>query len=194
MIFKKYFKNVLFRHLFKSTFYVLFSEDPCQEYNILDESSRNKNYVDNAIYYCDQEYDLKHGELNPHLHLTSWKGPGWYRFMEPAGTQLIEYEHITGQGQCSAMLQVYLVGDHNSIQMGEIVDREVCMFNSNIFNQNGNACVDPYYAYYPYHTINIKIKKCEEHKWIGEHVWLPFYVYELPDVPICVVRYCGVVI
>ena len=158
----------------------------------MDESSRSKNYVDNAIYHCDQEYDFKSGELNPHLHLSSWKGLGWYRFMEPAGTQLQVYGHVTGQGQCSAMYPVYLVGDHNTIQMGEVVSREVCMFNSNTYNQNFDPCPDPYYQYYPYHNITIKIKKCEEHKWIGEHIWLPFYIYELPDLPTCYARYCAV--
>ena len=147
----------------------------------MNESTRSNNYVDSSFYYCDQDYDLQNGELNPHLHLTSWKGPGWYRFMEPAGTKMIEYEHVTGMGQCSTSDPTYLVGDHNSIQMGETVDREVCMFNSKEFNSNGNECYVPYSAYYPYHTINIKIKKCQE-----------FYVYKLPNIPQCNGRYCGV--
>ena len=55
----------------------LFSEDPCQEYNVLDETTRTStpDEVDDTSYYCDHEDSQQKS--------PAWQGPGWYRFMEP---------------------------------------------------------------------------------------------------------------
>ena len=172
-----------FRNLVKSTLHVLFLVDPCTGYNVLDESSRSTNYVDNN-YFCDQDYDLTTGAINPHLDQTNWKGAGWYRFMEPAGTRMIEYPEVKGMGDCSTQDPTYIVSsDYDSIQMGEVVDREACMFNSKVFNQQGNPCFVPsHFTDSGFDKIPIKIKRCQ-----GD-----YFVYELPNIAECNGRYCAI--
>ena len=142
----------------------------------MNESSRSTNYVDNN-YFCDTDYDVETGEINPNP--GAWKGPGWYRFMEPAGTKMIEYETVKGMGDCSTQDPTYIVdADYDSIQMGEVVDRTACMFNSKQFNQQGNPCFVPTSVG---DTINIKIKKCQD-----------YFVFELPNIEQCNGRYCAI--
>ena len=105
--------------------------------------------------------------------------------MEPAGTKMIEYEHVKGMGDCSTQDPTYVVNpDYDSIQMGEEVDRTACMFNSQVFNQQNNPCFVPTHTlsdFFPSDKIPIKIKRCQD-----------FFVYELPNIAQCDGRYCAI--
>ena len=156
----------------------------------MNESSRNTNYVDSSNYFCDAwVIDLDTGKVNPHVYTevpqTNWRGWNWYRFMEPAGTKMIEYEHVKGMGDCSTQDPTYVVNpDYDSIQMGEEVDRTACMFNSQVFNQQNNPCFVPTHTlsdFFPSDKIPIKIKRCQD-----------FFVYELPNIAQCDGRYCAI--
>ena len=80
----------------------MFSDDTCYAVKILDDAYRNVNTKDVSNLYCDQDYDRKSGEKVPNS--GEWQGAGWYRFMEPAGTKLVDYAPSTtgGDGSCSS--------------------------------------------------------------------------------------------
>ena len=127
----------------------------CQSYEILDEADRNiKSGIENG-YYCDDDTrsDIDHGD---------YKGSGWYRMMNPAGTKIPEV--APPLGQCGTNAPGWLNGAHPD-GLGQTVSREVC------FNYFGNKC---------WTKTTIKVINCGG-----------FYVYELPRTSICPHRYCA---
>ena len=91
-----------------------------------------------------------------------WKGTSWYRMMEPAGTQIPEYA-VTNQ-YCGTSTTGSLKGAHHPTETGVAVDRKVCF----------GSCSNSW-------ARNIKIMKCAS-----------YFLYYLPDVVHCNLRYCAV--
>jgi len=116
------------------------------EYFILNDETRNMDYgYQNA--YCDDNM------YNTLCQSPDWNGSSWYKFDEPAGTQMPEY--IVDYYHCNAYAPGWLNGTHPTI-LGETVDRNVC------FNYNGdNSFCKPVQikncgAYFLYHLENIR--------------------------------------
>ena len=93
---------------------------------------------------------------------TDWQGPGWYRFTSGAGNQMPTSAPPTSH--CGTAATGWLQSNHPA-NLGQISDGKVC------FRWSENTC--KWFA-------NIKVKNCGG-----------FYLYELPQVPICNLRYCG---
>ena len=96
------------------------------------------------------------------INREDFKGPGWYRMMEPAGTKMPEQP--PPRYHCGTVATGWLNGSHPS-QIGERVTREVC------FNWNGNKCK---------WKTNITVIKCSG-----------FFIYNLIRTPGCNLRYCA---
>ena len=94
--------------------------------------------------------------------LGDYKGPGWYRMMEPAGTMIPE--EPPRENYCGTDATGWLNGSHPN-QIGEKVVREVC------FNWGDNNC---------WRKTNITIIKCSG-----------LFIYNLPNTPTCSLRYCA---
>jgi hypothetical protein len=70
----------LLSHVISNSFFFN-NVDPCLYYNILSDAKRNQGhswYTAQAEPYCDTGVS------------GDWKGNGWYRFVEPAGTQMAD--------------------------------------------------------------------------------------------------------
>ena len=102
----------------------IFAELPseCYDYQILNEATRNHKYRD-VINISD---NIDPG-CKPH---EQWKGPGWYRIMEPAGTKIPEFPPAPG---CGTTYAGWMNGNHPD-KKGESVEREIC------FHYAGNIC------------------------------------------------------
>ena len=125
-------------------------------YTILDDAKRNRNYNnDNGFSSpkCDQN-DVQ----------GDWKGAAdsWYRFEEPAGTQMAD--SIVPEKHCGTHAPGWLKGAHPAV-LGEKVIRDVC------FNWGGTSCR---------WKTQVKIKNCGG-----------FYLYKLKATPGCALKYCG---
>ena len=95
------------------------------DYMILSDSTRNINYVtDPHFIFCDDFNSFQNED---------WKGPGWYRIMGPAGTQLPE--EIVMPYHCGTSFTGWLNGTHPTV-FNEIVDRNVCFHSI-----NGDPCL-----------------------------------------------------
>jgi len=103
-------------------------------------------------YTCDNAYSTS----------PDWKGPGWYRITEPAGSRIPEYS--PGQLHCGTHASGWLNGTHPAVP-GQQQDMKVC------FNWSGNACM---------WSINVVVRNCGG-----------YFVYKLPDTPVCYLRYCA---
>ena len=122
------------------------------DYQILNASTRNRNHKGTwRTAACDYND-----------HNEDWKGPGWYRMMNPAGSKIPEkpppFDH------CGTLNPGWMNGVHPS-QHGETQEREIC------FNVRGNTC---------YKKTTITVINCKD-----------YFVYNLPEVPACLLRYCG---
>ena len=142
---------------------------------ILDEADRSVNHAgcwdgtqnygeDNKIkdddgnwicYGDDKEYDRTSAQ---------WKGEGYYRLMEPAGTQIPEY--APGKYNCGSATTAWLNGQHPD-RFGEEVERTVCLDDDRGNNYDCNRKID------------IKVTNCKG-----------YYVYFLPELDF-IARYCG---
>ena len=125
-------------------------------YNILDDAKRNRNYNNDNGYaspHCDSS--VVEGD---------WKGgaDSWYRFEEPAGTQMAD--SIVPKSHCGTRATGWLNGAHPAV-LGENVIRQVC------FNWVSNSC---------WINTNVEIKNCGG-----------FYLYKLKATPGCPLKYCG---
>ena len=125
-------------------------------YNILDDAKRNRNY-NNDNGYASPDCDKYTVE-------GDWKGgaDSWYRFEEPAGTQMAD--SIVPESHCGTSATGWLNGAHPAV-LGEHVIRQVC------FNWVSNSC--------NYNT-DVEIKNCGG-----------FYLYKLKPTPVCALKYCG---
>ena len=89
-------------------------------------------------------------------------GNKWYRFVENAGTSMPEI--CPPRRRCSANAPGWLNGKHPTVEEGEVT-RTVCF-------QYGASCC--------YWSKHVKVFNCSG-----------FYVYKLPNVGGCYLRYCG---
>jgi len=138
--------------------------DQCFNYNQLDSPTRNFNYSRHAPkcgkafakgFCCDQE---SHSRAP-----LDWKGPGWYRVVGQAGTQLT----TEGNGEawtCGTHVHGWLSGEHPAPGDGEV-------YRTVYFDDGNNDRRNP---------TNIKVVNCNDE----------YFVYYLPDVPGCNRGYC----
>ena len=122
------------------------------DYMILSDSSRNINHVTDS-HFCDDFDSLSSS--------PDWRGPGWYRIMGPAGTQLPE--EIVEMYHCGTSATGWLNGTHR-IVFNEIVDRQVC------FSIHEEPCR---------YQSAIQVLNCGD-----------FFLYNLESTPTCILRYC----
>lgn len=92
-----------------------------------------------------------------------WKGAGWYRFHETVGFSIPE-ETVEGV-HCGVHGSGWLQDKH-PVRIGETKNATVC------FN-NGSSGICNW-------STTIKIRQCGS-----------YYIYHLPDAPICHVGYCA---
>ena len=121
-----------------------------------DEDNKIKDDDGKWIYYWDKE-------LKPYTS-AQWKGEGYYRLMEPAGTQLPEY--APGIFHCGALYTGWLNGKHPD-RSGEEVERTVCVDRD---RGNERDC---------FGMKDIRVTNCKG-----------YYVYFLPEI-FNHARYCG---
>jgi len=133
--------------------------DQCFNYNELDSPYRNfkmrRVYKCSNGYCCDQE---SHSRAP-----LDWKGPGWYRVVGEAGSQLM----TQGNGEawtCGTHVHGWLSGGHPAAGEGEV-------YRTVYFDDGTNDRRNP---------TNIKVVNCNDE----------FFVYYLPDVPGCNRGYC----
>ena len=102
-------------------------------------------------------------------HNDSWgtkspkfDGPGWYRFAGLAGERLPE--NPVDKKMCQTTGTGWMNGQH-PVKPGQRVERTVC------FNWDGNSC---------WKQTKIKVQHCRG-----------YYIYQLPNTPVCSLRYCA---
>ena len=91
-----------------------------------------------------------------------WAGPNWYRMIEPAGTRLSE--SATEAYHCNTGETGWLNGVHPEMEEGTVT-RSVC------FTKNGDTCR---------YQAEIQVRNCGS-----------YFLYFLPDVGLCALRYCS---
>ena len=122
----------------------------------MSEASRKANIVSFPAT-CDS---FPH---HPNSRSPNWKGPGWYKFDNPAGTQIATSPPRVNT--CGANLPGYMTTRFPT-EIGQTFSARFC------FSWKGNTCA--------YLTFG-KVTKCGE----GD------FVYQLPNVPACYARYCA---
>ena len=95
-----------------------------------------------------------------------WKGPGWYRLTGAAGTRIPE--KTPGYLHCSTYAPGWLRGVHPSTP-GDQVVATICF--------DGGSYGDCY------ESVNTTVIHCGD-----------FYLYDLPVIPDCLLRYCGSIV
>ena len=121
------------KNLIKS-FYLLDSlPQQCENYAILNEPSRNRNYDYPSIIY----YDRVDAEFN---------GNVWYRMMQPAGTKIPE--GVVPSLKCGTRVTGWMNGQHPT-EIGEEVERKICFNWSGLINVSN--CLD---------SKHIKVTNC----------------------------------
>ena len=95
-----------------------------------------------------------------------WSGPALYRMMQPAGSQLPEA--TPGREHCGTYAAGWLDAAHPTDQFQTSSNVRVCFDWGPLYN---HGCFD---------EITINITNCG-----------PFYVYQLPNTPGCMLRYCA---
>ena len=93
----------------------------------------------------------------------------WYRFVEPAGTQLADSS--IPHSHCGTNAPGWLNESHPTT-LGENVIRNVCF---SYVDDNGAHSIN-----HCRWNIDVEIRKCEG-----------FYLYKFPEVPGCNMKYCG---
>jgi len=94
-----------------------------------------------------------------------WKGQGWYRMIEPAGKQIPE--ETPGAYHCGTSATGWLNGSHP--QFTDATFKEMVCFD---YGQGPTSICD--------RNVNVEITNCGD-----------FFVYLLPEVPSCYLRYCS---
>ena len=112
-------------------------------------------------YRCD--YTMSH-PYRYYWTSIDWEGPSWYRFQPPAGVVMPEY--FPGFWHCGTWGSGWMNGTHPQ-EMYETKEVTVCYG----WIWSGNQC---------YFSNKISVTNCGN-----------FYVYYLPSVPGCNLRYCG---
>ena len=131
--------------------------DQCISYKVLNNPKRKSTHKS----IRDENTCDKVGKGNTS---SGWKGKNWYRFEEPAGTQIPEtkvpYSH------CGSLHGGWIMNGSHPKTSGTTVDAEVC------FSKIISGCAS---------TISIKIHNCGS-----------YYVYHLDDTPAKYSGYCAV--
>ena len=105
-----------------------------------------------------------------------WKGVGWYRLMEPAGTKIPEQP--PPRWNCGTIAAGWLTGSHPT-EVGESVERGVC-FNNPSYGLFGHWTFGRHKCYGSWPSkLTITVTYCSG-----------YYVYDLPSVG-CDSRYCA---
>ena len=112
--------------------------DPCDDYHVLDDETRNFNYG-YRNQYCD---DAK--PANSRCKSPDWKGTSWYRFDGPGGTKIAEKKNVDNF-HCNTYAPGVLVDGTHPTTVGETVNGKVC------FNYDYNRC---------HKIVDIQIKNC----------------------------------
>ena len=95
-----------------------------------------------------------------------WRGEGWYRFTGAAGTKMATKSEVTRDGACVTGASGHLdTNTHPDLLSGQSQDQKVC------FYYHGTQC---------WRSTTVTIQECEG-----------FYIYKLPNTPLCYNRYCG---
>ena len=131
------------------------NNDPCSDmmYGILDDVERN---IDNNHYnaYCDDVEDFSPS--------PNWNGTGWYRFKNPAGTNMPV--RPPGKYSCGTLAPIWFDGIFPG-KPGDVTESTACAQWEN------DVC---------YRIFDIKIMNCNEYN-----------LYFLPDTDWCNSRYCA---
>lgn len=132
----------------------------CVDYKILDEKERNYQFnTPSGSWWCDRT-----GVSNKRS--PKWHGEGWYRFLPPAGTKIVEDNFgREPSDHCGASTAGYMQGTHPT-NSGETVERTVCF-------QSGYTCYSAW-------STKIKVRNCGN-----------FFLYNLVDVKHCHLGYCA---
>ena len=143
-----------------------FIVDPCKDidYAILDDPERNSNHDSDVDGYASPQCDKDYVE-------GDWKGGDlWYRFQEPAGTQMAD--SAVGAFSCGSMASGWLNGTHPTI-LGESVIRQVC------FSWHESDCQ---------FSTDVEIKNCG-----GYHLYKlkATPAGSVSPLPSCSLKYCG---
>ena len=143
--------------------------DWCHGYKILDSADRNLG--NNDCYYhdydCFQDGAIHSSGSGIIEKSSDWQGPGYYRFLEPAGTQLATgYPDVK---RCGAMYPGWTRDSSHPEEVGEIKSMLVCYDVHE--NCPGCGCQG---------DTEISVTNCDG-----------FYVYWLVDMDFLPGRYCG---
>ena len=129
----------------------------CDEYFVLNDPTRNSEYLGDSDTPCDT--------LNSHASGTlqldpDWQGPAWYRMAEPAGTTIPE--EPVGYGHCGTSIPGWLNGHHPTTP-GETINGKVC-FNTydtcSFETQIQIKHCTSYYLYYLVKPPNCNYRYC----------------------------------
>ena len=141
-----------------------FSTQPkqCTDYNVLDEYDRIYTY--GGCQYNGG--DACFSDIQGYSYTSpNWQGSGYYRFMGPAGNQMID--HAPGMYHCGSTYTGWMTGGPHPDEIGVEVDRTVC-FDHDIGHELN--C---------WMQANITVTKCSG----------GYFVYKLPETRD---RYCGI--
>ena len=128
--------------------------EECKKYEVLNDA-RRKSTNDVFQNICD------HSRRS--CSNTDWKGPNWYRFEEPAGTQIPE--EIVPWRSCGTYVAGYISKGTHPKTLGEVVNAEVCF---SLAGYNGRSkTVESCFT-----KNSIKIRNCGS-----------YFLYDLPDYP-----------
>jgi len=126
-----------------------------EPYNEFDTDTRHETFNDMGITVgCDQ---IGAGNIS-----EDWAGPGWYRFVGEAGTQMATAP--PGDYSCGTHAAGWLDDAHPTPGEGAVM-RTVC------FDWSPGDC---------WQTWEIEVVNC-----------VNYYLYNLPDTTSCSYRYCG---
>ena len=114
------------------------------------------------ITYCDKLSWPTYDFYTTQKKSPKFNGENWYRFMPPAGTHLVV--GTPQKNSCGTQATGWMKGK-NPMQKGETVNRTAC------FYWDDNTCKV---------QTEIKVRNCDS-----------YYLYYLPETPICQLRYCA---
>jgi hypothetical protein len=119
---------------------------------------------DRNVGFNDGDGNVEHGDFapDPTYQSPDWNGPGWYRFVGAAGTAMPE--SARADYDCGTDAPGWLNGTHPAVG-DPVAVRQVC------FGWSGDSC---------YWSTDVNVANCGD-----------FYLYELPNTPETVLRYCG---
>ena len=90
----------------------------CDDYNVLNDSTRKTSF------YSEESKDRTCDNIQIAQRLSpDWKGEGWYRVIEPAGTKLADT--LLNDNHCGTVGARYVQGSHPT-NFGETVFTKAC--------------------------------------------------------------------